>query len=65
MRRTVTQWTTLQDLLFIGDDLPPEHVPLWELIERRTFGKRWSDPIAIRLTKAQEQQLLDLEESAN
>lgn len=54
MKLTVTQWTNVQTK--INDD--SEASALYDKIERRTVGKRWSSGVAIKLNK-REQEIVD------
>lgn len=59
MKRTVGRWTAIQNTLPKNDQLSIED--LWDLIERRTWGKRGYSQVAIKLTKAQEKLCLEAE----
>lgn len=56
MRKTVTEWTNCQCDLDDHDDSLAAKL-LTQKIEERTFGRQWSQEVAIALTKDEEAML--------
>lgn len=57
MKRVVGRWTAIQN----GLEESKEANALWNLIERRTWGKRGQSLVAIKLNKEQEQMVIEAE----
>jgi hypothetical protein len=58
MKMTTDQWTAVQDVLDRRDNSFASRL-LVEWIERRTFGKVWSEPVAVGLQRDDERRVYE------
>jgi hypothetical protein len=66
MKRTVSEWTRIQNRLPGVIDIPVGGVvsdPLWIKIEERTWGKSFQASVAIALSKQEEEKVAIAERS--